>query len=59
MLVVSVGGLLSVPLSFTKHIDIYTGSNVDAGLLFVVATAQWLVVGFIVQRRFRSKRRGI
>jgi len=55
MLAVSVGGLLTVPP--TKHIDTYTRSYVGAGLLFVVATGQWLVI-FLVQRRFRSKRRG-
>ena len=54
-----VGGLLSLPLSFTKHIDTYTGSYVGAGLLFVVATAQWLVVGFFVQRRFRKAERQV
>jgi hypothetical protein len=58
MLVVSVGGLLSVPLQLTRHIDTFAGSYVGAGLLFVVATGQWLIVGFFVQRRFRSKRRG-
>jgi hypothetical protein len=59
MLVASVGGLLSVPLKLTRHIDTYTGSYVGAGLLFVVATGQWLLVGFLIQRRFHSKPRGI
>ncbi len=58
MLVVSVGSLLIMPLKLTGHIDTYTGSYIGAGLLFVVATGQWLVVGFLIQRRFRSKRRG-
>ena len=58
MLVVSVGDLLLLPLWFTKHIDTYVGSYVGAVLLFVVATGQWLVIGFLFQRRFRSKRRG-
>jgi hypothetical protein len=58
MHVASVGSLLIVPLKLTGHIDTYSGSYIGAGLLFVVATGQWLVVGFLIQKWFRSKRRG-
>ena len=46
MLIASVGSLLLLPIPFIRH---------DAGLLFVVATAQWLIVGWAIQTRFRSK----
>jgi hypothetical protein len=58
MLVVSVGDLLLLPFWFTKHIGTYVRSYLGAALLFVVATGQWLVIGFFIQGRFRSKRRG-
>jgi len=58
MFVASVGSLLTAPLGLRRLIGTYTGSYVGAGLLFVVATGQWLVIGFLVQRQFRSKRRG-
>jgi hypothetical protein len=55
LLVASVGDLLLAPLWFTWHIGTYAGSYVGAGLLFVVATGQWLMLGFFVQKRFRSR----
>jgi hypothetical protein len=55
MLVASAGELLLWPMSFILHIGMYEGSYVSAGLLFVVATAQWLMVGCVIEKRLRSK----
>ena len=55
MLVASVGDLLLWPISFSRHVGRYEGSYISAGLLFAVATGQWLMVGCAIQKRFRSK----
>jgi hypothetical protein len=57
MLVASLADLLSWPLLFITHVGRYEGSYLAAGLLFVVATGQWLIVGCAVERRFRTKTR--
>lgn len=55
MLVASLADPLSWPVSFVTHVGRYEGSNIAAGLLFVVATGQWLMVGCVLERRFRTK----
>jgi len=55
MLVGSACGLLLWPLSIIKRIPIYEASYISAGMLFVLATGQWLVVGHLLQRQFRRK----
>jgi len=57
MLVGSVGGLLLGPFSFIRHVGTYEDSYIGAGLLFVLATGQWLMTGCAIQRRFLSKTR--
>jgi hypothetical protein len=57
MLVASLTDLLVWPVSFVTHVGIYEGSYIAAGLLFVVATGQWLIVGCALERRFRKKTR--
>jgi hypothetical protein len=54
-LVVSAGDLLLWPLWLIKHIDTYGRSYIAAGLLFVVATGQWLMVGHFIQKRLSRK----
>jgi hypothetical protein len=56
IVVASVGTLLLWPISFIRHVGRYQGSYIGAGLLFVVATGQWLMVGCVIQKQFRSKR---
>jgi hypothetical protein len=48
MLVGSACGLLLWPLSIIKRIPIYEASYISAGMLFVLATGQWLVVGHLL-----------
>jgi len=55
MLAASVGSLLLLPIPFIRHLGSYESSYIDAGLLFVVASGQWLIVGWAIQTRFRSK----
>lgn len=55
MLVASLIDLLLWPVSFVTHVGRYEASYIAAGLLFVVATGQWLVVGCAIERRFRTK----
>jgi hypothetical protein len=55
MLVASLTDLLLWPVSIVTHIGRYEGSYIAAGLLFVVATGQWLIVGYALERRFRKK----
>ena len=57
MLVASVGDLLLWPVSVATHVGRYKGSYIGAGLLFVVATGQWLMVGCVAHKRLRSKKR--
>jgi hypothetical protein len=53
MLVGSFFGLLMSPFRFLGHIGTYERSYITAGLLFVVASGQWLMVGHLLQKRFR------
>jgi hypothetical protein len=55
MLVGFACGLLLWPLSIIKPIPIYEASYISAGILFVLATGQWLIVGHLLQKRFRPK----
>ena len=55
MVVASVGSLLLWPISLSGHVGRYEGSYIGAGLLFVVATGQWLMVGCVIHKQFRSK----
>jgi hypothetical protein len=52
MLVGSVFGLSLSPFQTVVHVGTYEGSYIGAGLLFVLATGQWLMVGRLVQKRF-------
>jgi hypothetical protein len=55
MLVASLTDLLVWPVSFVTRVGRYEGSYIGAGLLFVMATGQWLIVGYELERRFRKK----
>ena len=57
MLPASLGGILLWPISLIKHIGTYENSYIATGLLFVVATGQWLMMGCAIGQRFRSKAR--
>jgi hypothetical protein len=59
MLVASLADLLVWPVSLVTHVGRYEGSYIAAGLLFVVATWQWLMVGRALERRFRTATRPI
>jgi hypothetical protein len=49
------GGLLLWPVRCMVHVDIYEGSYVSAGFLFVIGTVQWLLVGRFFQKRFQRQ----
>jgi hypothetical protein len=55
MLIESACGLLLWPVTLIKRIPIYEASYIGAGILFVLATGQWLIVGYLLQKRFRPK----
>src|SRR5450432_253447 len=57
MLVGALADLVLRPFSFAMHVGTYVGSYIGAGLLFVVATGQWLIVGHAIEKPFRSKAR--
>src|SRR5215472_4886874 len=42
-------GLLAMPLLRPFHMDLYSSSYVDAALMLVVASCQWLAVGRILE----------
>jgi hypothetical protein len=48
-------GLVSFPLLMNVHLDHFLGSYLGAGLLLLIATFQWLVVGKSVQTWLSSK----
>lgn len=52
MLIQVACGLILWPLSFTMHVGTYEGSYISAGVLFVIASMQWLMVGHAFQQRF-------
>ena len=55
MLVEALLGLVSFPLLVNAHLGHYLGSYLGAGLLILIATLQWLVVGESVQTWLSSK----
>lgn len=55
MLVGSFFSLLLSPFWLLRHIGIYEGSYIGAAFLFVLATGQWLVVGYRLQKRYWKK----
>jgi hypothetical protein len=55
LLIASVGDLLFWPISLIWHIGRYEDSYIGAASLFVVGTGQWLLVGFAIEKQFRSK----
>jgi hypothetical protein len=57
MLVASLTDLLVWPVSFVTHVGGYEVSYIAAGLLLVVATWQWLMVGRALEKRFRTATR--
>ncbi len=46
------------PLVHLLHVGLYSGSYVEAGLMWAVATLQWLVFGSVVQRQLSKRQRG-
>ena len=57
MLVASLTDLFVWPVSFVTHVGRFEGSYIAAGLFFVVATGQWLMVGRALERRFLTTTR--
>jgi hypothetical protein len=55
MLVEALLGLVSFPLLMNVHLGHYLGSYLGAGLLLLIATFQWLVVGKSVEAWLSSK----
>jgi hypothetical protein len=53
MLAQAVCGLILWPVSSARHVGIYEGSYISAGVLFVIASMQWLIVGHAFEQRFR------
>lgn len=52
MLVQAICGLILWPVSSAMHVGTYEGSYISAGVLFVIASMQWLIVGHTLKRRF-------
>ena len=47
-------GLLAMPLLRLFPLDLYSGSNVDASLMVLVASCKWLAVGNFLESRLLS-----
>jgi hypothetical protein len=47
-------GLLAMPLPRPSHIDLYSGSYVDAALMLLFASCQWLAIGNFIESRLSS-----
>lgn len=47
-------GLLAMPLLRPSHIDLYSGSYVDAALMLLFASCQWLAIGNFIESRLSS-----
>jgi hypothetical protein len=45
-------GVLLLPLSSVVHVGTYEGSYISACFLFAIASMQWLIVGYLLQKRF-------
>lgn len=52
MLIEFVCGLLLGPLSSVMRVGTYEGSYISAGILFAIASMQWLIAGYLLQKRF-------
>jgi hypothetical protein len=49
--------LLALPLLKMVHLSLYTASYVDAGCLLLIATCQWLMIGYAVETWMISRQR--
>lgn len=51
MLVQAMFGVLALPLRSIVRLGTYEASYINAGSLFVIASLQWLMIGYVIERR--------